>query len=217
MDQIDYRKVREADYTKVEELIRKTWGSKKNHSAQIERALRKVNLYHYLSEQNFSCVAVRKGEVVGIILGRSEHLPYLPNKLKYLLPLLWNKAKLALSRRGRRILRNHTAEAQADRQLLRSAKKQFDGELVLFVTDRSVQRHGIGTALLRRFYQFMEQNNSRNLYLFTDTTCNFGFYQRKGYRRIAEKRVRYQTPKGPASEDHFLYTKTLELHSKGNY
>ncbi len=214
MDQIDYRKVREADYTKVEELIRKTWGSKSNHPAHIERALRKVNLYHYLSEQNYSCVAVRGSEVVGIILGRSDHLPYLPNKLKYLFPLLLNKMRLCLSRRGRRILRNARAEAKADKQLLRSARKQFDGELVLFVTDSSVQRHGIGTSLLRRFYQFMEQNNSKNLYLFTDTTCNFGFYQRKGYRRIAEKRVHYQTHKGPASEDHFLYTKDLELCSR---
>ena len=65
-------------------------------------------------------------------------------------------------------------------------KKEFDGELVLFVTDTSVQRHGIGTTLLRQFYQFMEQNNSKNIYLFTDTTCNYGYYQKKGYRQIAE-------------------------------
>lgn len=215
MDQIDYRKVREEDYTKVEELIRKTWGSKSNHPRQIERALRKVNLYHYLSEQNYSCVAVKNGDVVGIILGRCDHLPYLPNKLKYFIPLLVNRAKLALSRRGRRILRNNLAEARVDHQLLRSAKKEFDGELVLFVTDTSVQRHGIGTTLLRQFYQFMEQNNSKNIYLFTDTTCNYGYYQKKGYRQIAEKRVHYQTQRGPATEDHFLYTTSLEQCSGG--
>ncbi len=148
--------------------------------------------------------------------GAAITCPYLPNKLKYFIPLLVNRAKLALSRRGRRILRNNLAEARVDHQLLRSAKKEFDGELVLFVTDTSVQRHGIGTTLLRQFYQFMEQNNSKNIYLFTDTTCNYGYYQKKGYRQIAEKRVHYQTQRGPATEDHFLYTTSLEQCS-GDY
>ena len=161
MDQIDYRKVREEDYERLEELIRKTWGSKNKYPEKIERARRKASLYHYLSEQNYSCVAVRAGEVVGVLLGRSERLPYYKNKLRYLFPLLVNRAKLALSRLG------------------------------------------------RRFYEFLRQNSSESLYLFTDTACNFGFYQRKGYRRIAEKRVHYHTPKGITSEDHFLYITNL--------
>ena len=209
MDQIDYRKVREEDYERLEELIRNTWGSKNKYPEKIERARRKASLYHYLSEQNYSCVAVRAGEVVGVLLGRSERLPYYKNKLRDLFPLLINRAKLALSRLGRRILRNNLAEARADRQLLRSAKREFDGELVLFVTDGAMQGRGIGTALLRRFYEFLRQNSSRSFYLFTDTACNFGFYQRKGYRRIAEKRVHYHTPKGITSEDHFLYVTNL--------
>lgn len=209
MDQIKFRQVTRADYAKLETLIRKTWGSKASYPAPIKRALRKINLYHYLSEQNYNRLAIWQGEIVGIILGRSEHLPYLPGKLRHLAPLLWNKAKLLACPNGRRILRNHLAEARADRALPRSAKKEFDGELVLFITDPSMQRHGIGSALLRRFYQFMRQNGCQNIYLFTDTSCNYGFYQRKGYRRIAEKCVCYQSANGPKKENHFLYTKNL--------
>lgn len=210
MNQIEFRQVTRADYAKLETLIRKTWGSKASYPAPIERALRKINLYHYLSEQNYNCLAIWQGEIVGVILGRSEHLPYLPGKLRYLAPLLWNKAKLLACPNGRRILRNHLAEARADRALLCSAKKEFDSELVLFITDPSMQRHGIGSALLQRFYQFMRQNGCQNIYLFTDTSCNYGFYQRKGYRRIAEKCVCYQSANGPKKENHFLYTKNLE-------
>ena len=209
MDQIKFRQVTRADYAKLETLIRKTWGSKASYPAPIKRALRKINLYHYLSEQNYNRLAIWQGEIVGIILGRSEHLPYLPGKLRHLAPLLWNKAKLLACPNGRRILRNHLAEARADRALPRSAKKEFDGELVLFITDPSMQRHGIGSALLRRFYQFMRQNGCQNIYLFTDTSCNYGFYQRKGYRRIAEKCVCYQSANGPKKENHFLYTNNL--------
>ena len=203
MNQIEFRQVTRADYAQLETLIRKTWGSKASYPAPIERALRKINLYHYLSEQNYNCIAIRQGEVVGVIFGRSEHLPYLPGKLKYLAPLLWNKAKLFAYPNGRRILRNNLAESRADRALLRSAKKEFDGELVLFITDPRIQRHGIGSALLR-------QNGCQNIYLFTDTSCNYGFYQRKGYRRVAEQCVCYQSANGPKKENHFLYTKDLE-------
>lgn len=101
MNQIEFRQVTRADYAQLETLIRKTWGSKTSYPAPIERALRKINLYHYLSEQNYNCIAIRQGEVVGVIFGRSEHLPYLPGKLKYLAPLLWNKAKLFAYPNGR--------------------------------------------------------------------------------------------------------------------
>jgi len=52
MDQIKFRQVTRADYAPLETLIRKTWGGKTSYPAPIERALRKIQLYHYLSEQN---------------------------------------------------------------------------------------------------------------------------------------------------------------------
>lgn len=101
MNQIEFRQVTRADYAKLETLIRKTWGSKASYPAPIKRVLRKINLYHYLSEQNYNRLAIWQGEIVGIILGRSEHLPYLPGKLRHLAPLLWNKAKLLACPNGR--------------------------------------------------------------------------------------------------------------------
>ena len=51
----------------------------------------------------------------------------------------------------------------------------------------------------------MEQEQIRNFYLFTDTSCNYGFYESQGMRRCCEKKLSLQIGKEKQEMTFFLY------------
>ena len=60
-----------------------------------------------------------------------------------------------------------------------------DNELILFINDPSVRGQGVGATMLLRFEDYLRAQGARDYYLFTDTTCTYGYYERHGFTRVA--------------------------------
>ncbi|CAF1145129.1 unnamed protein product [Adineta steineri] len=61
--------------------------------------------------------------------------------------------------------------------------ENFDSELNLFVLSKELQGQGYGKQLMNNFIEFCKiQGKIHNIFLWTDISCNYGFYEHYGFR-----------------------------------
>lgn len=93
---------------------------------------------------------------------------------------------------------------QVDKELLKESKKEYPGELSFFALDERYRGLGIGKKLFRVLLDYMEQQKIPRFYLYTDNSCNYGFYEHQGMRRCGQKS--YKVPLAVDNEmQFFLY------------
>ena len=64
---------------------------------------------------------------------------------------------------------------------------------------------GIGRELFSRFCVYMERENIQHFYVFTDTSCNYGFYENMNMFRRGTKRVKLKVNHRLEEFSFFLY------------
>ncbi len=81
-----------------------------------------------------------------------------------------------------------------------------DGEIVFLAVDPDCKIKGIGTALLNALE---EKERGKTLYLYTDDACTYQFYEHRGFKRVEEKEVVLEMPKGKVPLKCFIYSKVI--------
>ena len=115
-------------------------------------------------------------------------------------------AALALlsGKEGREVARAFSGINQVDKELLKESEKEYPGELSFFALDVRYRGLGIGKKLFRALLDYMEQQKISRFYLYTDNSCNYGFYEHQGMRRCGQKS--YKVPLAVDNEmQFFLY------------
>jgi GNAT superfamily N-acetyltransferase len=183
-DQIIYRELRKSDYKPVAEMIRQTWEFDKAGSPETAALAGNMYLRVSLAEQTFVRIAEKNGIPVGVVMGRINGRPicaYCHN-----IALFWIMARFRLSAEGRNIRKIFNNFFSINEHFLEERKRNYDGELVLFIVSQNEKGKGVGKELLSRFYEYMRETSARTFYLFTDSYCDYGFYDQKGFRRVCE-------------------------------
>ena len=49
----------------------------------------------------------------------------------------------------------------------------------------------MGKALVSQLFNYMNKMDVKSLYLYTDTKCNYGFYDSQNFKRLNEKKVSF--------------------------
>lgn len=201
---ITYRSIRPGDFEFLEDIITEAWWSDQwGREAGLSRAFSRAYLNNCLSQGNFNRVALCGSRPVGLIIGRSGRRP-LALSARRRLALFLSQARLMSYPAGRRLARSFRRWGQADAALLKGCKRSFDGELVLLVTAREARGMGIGTGLLKRLFCYFKKTGVRRFFLFTDTKCCYSFYDKRGFKRLAQCRKTFP-PAIPWPVSLFLY------------
>lgn len=205
---ICYREYRKEDKKALENVIRQTWNYDKFASPRTAEKLARLYLASCLANQTYTQTAVADGRAVGIILGKKEqgfHCPF-----RFRMGQLLALAKLLVGKEGRRILKFYGGIGGLDQELLKRCGKEYQGEVALFAIDPAYRGQGIGKQLFSRLKAYMEKEGILDFYLFTDTSCNFGFYEHQGMiRRQREKKK--MTIGGQTNEmEFYLYDGALK-------
>lgn len=208
-NEVVFREIKPEDYPALEKIISDTWGYEKFSSPPLAKQLTKLYLQSCLAVQSFNKVAVYQEKAVGIIMAKSNHA-YRPSfkqnlkTLKIAWPLLFKKE-------SRKLAKLFWKFEKTDQALLAECGEKFQGELVFFAVDQNVRGLGIGKALFSQAQAYLKSENIPQFYLYTDSTCNYQFYEHQGLERIGEKAFslaphhlgeilfylyRYQFPKG---------------------
>ncbi|EDS73579.1 acetyltransferase, GNAT family [Anaerofustis stercorihominis DSM 17244] len=206
-DKIKLRELKEQDLPEIKGLLYETWIEPDfGDNEKVADKMSMIFLYELLIRHTYSKVAIYEERVIGVILGRSDNTYKLRYNLKYLIKTVFHASSLFLTKDGRKAIKEGNKEGEADKQLYDKVKDHTNGELVLFAMDKNMKGMGIGKKLLNDFYSYMKKENVDTFYLFTDSKCDYSFYDYNGFEKKDEKEVVFNNQR----ERYFVYTKNVE-------
>ena len=204
---IIYRELKVADYPIVKNLINKSFGLHRYVDNQsILESWLNVYLQSCLAEKTFDCVAEKDGKVIGIIMGQAKSDYRFPVHLKPNLKMAYHSAVMILKSQLQKCdISANKRINQIYHELLTECRQNFDGVLTLFAVTEDCRGLGVGKELLNRLLAYQKKSNTKNIYLYTDSTCNYGFYESQGFRRLGEKNMQIMRNHQQDTMEVYLY------------
>lgn len=184
--EVTLRSAQAADYPALHALNRGAW-FKSDYIAYPEatNAYVDLDLNNSLSNASMATVAEVNGQIAGVILASADSEP----KYGRMLMQSTIDAAATIHAQGQEIADyfydRMKVESEYDAQLLEKAQANtdYDGRIVLFIMDPEFQGLGIGSKLFQAAKDYFEATNVQTYYLFTDSSCNYPFYDHKGMHR----------------------------------
>ena len=181
----------------------------------IHRYMRKEHLLDsalevYLRERllasTFTRVAVHGDRVVGVIMGRVPGRPRLPHAARNTLRTWLHSARIAATGfADLPSLAQYFAFGGVYRRLRSSTSAPLTDELTLFAVDSSARGTGVGTALYQAYIRYLREHGRTDFYLYTDSLCTYGFYEKRGMARAASEEMRIRLDGRPENLGVYLY------------
>lgn len=207
MERIKYRAITKADFPAVGEIINQAFGLYRY--VTDEKTLNSFKLqyvYSCLSEATYNCVAEQDGKIVGVIMGNAKsdykifpHLKYLFHTVQYGINMRYYGRKFKAG------IDDYKRLHEIYHSFSKKHKDEFDGVLTLFAVNESCRGLGVGTKLFSELSEYLKAKNIKHIYLYTDTTCNYGFYEHKGFERLEEQTLVMTKDGKPFQMNVFLY------------
>lgn len=185
MNNLTFREYQNNDAPYLEDIIRKTWQYDLFCSKEVSRKMAKLYLLGCLCHQTFAQVALIDNKPIGVIMCENKNMHKVPFPIK----IMQIKATISLflSREGRAVGRIFKSIDGVDKELLQTQSKTYYGELVFFAVCEESRGNGVGKALFQNALNYMKTQKIDDFYLYTDSSCNFKFYERQGMKRVDEK------------------------------
>lgn len=201
--QILFREFQEKDTEEIENIIIEAWHYHDLCSSKTARKLAKVFLSSCLANQTYTQVAIENETPIGVIMGKNISKHRCP--IKYRLKQAGSIIRLFLSGEGRRVSKIFANVSEVDKRLLRETNRAYQGELAFFAVSSSARGKGVGKELFRLLLKYMKGQRIENIYLFTDTSCNYGFYEHQGMIRRGAIEQNFVIHNQRADMTFFLY------------
>lgn len=201
--EIQLRAYEKQDSRPLEDIIRETWNYDRFASSKTAKKLARAFLTSCLTNYTFSQVAVLDGEPVGIILVNDieKHHCKIGDRFRQIQALL----SLYFSGEGRKTMKIFESVNGIDKKLLKKTQKTYPAELALFAVASKCRGKGIGKNLFQSALAYMEQQGLKEFYLFTDTSCNYRFYEHQGMVRRCEMEHVFELAGQKVRMQFFIY------------
>lgn len=207
MEAIKYRPIEKKDYAAVGEIINQAFSLYRYVSdPKTLNCFKMQYIYSCLSEAAYTRAAEQNGKVIGVIMGNAKsdyrafsHLNYIFHTIYYSLKMRYAGRKFKAGIDDfHKLHKIYHAFSQKH-------KGEFDGVLTLFAVNESCRGFGVGKTLLAGFSEYLKEQNVKRIYLYTDTTCNYGFYEHQGFERLEEQPLLLTKDGQPFKMNVFLY------------
>ena len=202
---ISYREYTENDFPILTDIVIKVWGFDNILSEKNAKLTAELNLYSFLNTATFANIALKDEIPVGFLIGKitnSKTNDLYKNQIQKI------KSKMSKNIEGLISLLVYKKIKSINNNLYKQTNKNYDAELSFFAVSRDYQGLGIGKALFQQFNDYLKENNINNLYLYTDTYCNYKFYEHFGMHKNKEKHFSIPFTK-KYDIDFYLYDKEL--------
>lgn len=206
MNKVLYRNVSKNDYETIKDLINEAFGFSKfiKDENLLDFALSSY-LYECISESSFCKIAEKDNKVVGVILGNANCSENICSPdIESIVPSSIKLDTIFDNKNNRKDLEEFSKITDTYKELIRGKKDSFEGCIQLFIVSDECRGFGVGKKLLNCLFEYMNDMKVKSLYLYTDTRCNYGFYDSQNFKRIAEKNLYFDSFKD--SIDVFLYS-----------
>lgn len=176
-----------------------------NRRHLLDSAL-EIYLRERLLASTHTRIAVKEGRAVGVIMGRLPDHPRAPHRARNRLLTWYHMTRIAVT--GLFDLPSLTQYFRFDgayRKLRQDTSRPLTDELTLFAVDSSTRGTGVGKTLYLDYLRHLREHGRKNFYLYTDSLCSYGFYEKRGLTRTASGKVNIRLDGEPADLDVFLY------------
>lgn len=159
-------------------------------------------LYGSLIGASAVLAAYQGKDFKGVLIARMKgKAPYggVPLRCRFFVKFIAQLEKLG-------ILGRPAPYVKANDALLEKFNSEYaaDGEILFLVSDIKQKVRGVGTFLLR---EFERREKGKRVYLFTDDSCTYQFYERRGFERAAERKAVLGSSGRQVALNCFLYSK----------
>ena len=201
--EVNLRAFQKEDTEAIEAIIREAWHYDDLCSHKTACKLARVFLSSCLANQTYTRVAEIDGKPAGIIMAKNIEEHHVP--LRYRIRQWRAILSVMLSKEGRKVSGIFGGVNDIDKALLAEAQTQYQGEVAFFAVSSSVRGKGVGKMLYRKMLDYMRAHSIEKFFLFTDTSCNYGFYEYMNMFRRGTKRVKLKVNHRLEEFSFFLY------------
>ncbi|WP_180962667.1 GNAT family N-acetyltransferase, partial [Salimicrobium jeotgali] len=218
MSEIEYRVIkynRKYLYS-CAKLVRNTWDF---HSSFVGV---KDNLPIYITYVkeclNYSIhreiIVNEKDEVCGLLFGSIEEngiIDAVKWKISTLFISLYQLALWCLGRFGNRKIATKIAAAHRKADCQGEEQSDlFDGEVNLFIVAKELRGKQYGYRLMNNYVEFCKANQLKTIFLWTELSCTYSFYERYGFQRYSSFHNITFTDGNKAKDNGFVYCFNIE-------
>ena len=202
-EEIIFREFKKEDSKIIEEIIIEAWHYNDLCSSKIARKMAKVFLSSCLTNQTYTQVALLNNQPIGIIMAKNSKIHRCP--FKYRIKQIRDFISLYLSTEGRQTSKIFSSVNSIDEELLNECTKKYEGEVAFFAISSKARGKGIGKRMFSNMLEYMKSQNIKDFYLYTDTSCNYGFYEHQGMIKRKEKSKTFFIQGKEAKMTFFIY------------
>lgn len=202
-NEIVFREFRKEDSKIIEEIIIEAWHYNDLCSSKTAHKMAKVFLSSCLTNQTYTQVALLNNQPIGVIMAKNSKIHRCP--LKYRIKQIFSIISLYLSKEGRKTSKIFSSVSEIDKELLKECKIEYEGEVSFFAISSKARGKGIGKKMFCDMLEYIKSQNINSFYLFTDTTCNYGFYEHQGMTRCNEKSQNFVIQGKKVKMTFFIY------------
>jgi predicted GNAT family N-acyltransferase len=150
--------------------------------------------------------------VLGILFGSDQNHTTCKSSVKNVVNFLTLFKHIILGHLGQRFVVLKFVKSMLDMdKSIEKYCENFDSELNLFVVSKELQGQGYGRKLMNRYIQFCKSERQiNNIFLWTDISCNYGFYEHYGfrlYKQFYDDRLTEHCDKRTDKPNGFIYCK----------
>ena len=193
MSEAIIRTLRKDDYPALIDLVRRTWYAEYDERTGLLAA--EADWENCLARVTTAFVAELEDKPVALIVNMHRR-----HSLRKLL-------QLAFAHDGMAAASEILGTLHVDRQLRKQAANighEYSAEVVLFVLDPAARGHGLGRRMFETMMSAFRAAGIRQYFLFTDTTCDVGFYVHRGLTQVCEQSLPASGP-GENPSSFYLY------------
>jgi ribosomal protein S18 acetylase RimI-like enzyme len=172
------------DLPEIAEMSRRMWfGDEMAGSHEASNLVGINDTAHLASEATYARVAVLDGAVCGVLMARVKGESTLG--LVSTADFEQSYAAIAKAPDGPHI-EQYLREDRADvERLAHATDEHSDAEILLFIMAPQARGHHVGSLLFDEFLTHLLDSGADSYYLYTDSACNYGYYDHRGMRRVA--------------------------------
>ncbi|MEE1296723.1 MAG: GNAT family N-acetyltransferase [Bifidobacterium sp.] len=200
-EDITYRALESADYPTIKQLLCDQWHSQPGRDTDLAMKLAEIDLEDSLARTTCAEVAVADGKVVGVVLGGIEGKKDREKAERHHGASMGLRLSLDMNKGGHEAYKQYERNLKANEKLVDQARKEgqaYGAEVVLLLVDPAMQGQGIGQHLFDWVTAQFKDAGVDSYYLYTDTNCDYGFYDKQDLARRAVLDVEPHTPKEDA-------------------
>lgn len=215
MSDIAYRPYRREDADDIKKILDEAFSIHRYATGRLvlDSAL-EIYLRDCLLSSTWTRVAVADGRVVGVIMGRVHGQPRLGGRLANRLLTIAHAVRAAvLGITQWDSMRQYFGFRRVYASLRKKAHCPLTDELTLFAVDSSTRGLGIGKTLYTDYLTHLRGLGRTDFFLYTDSHCTYGFYEKQGMTRAAEQDMDLTFDGTPETIGVYLYAGTTTEHA----